>query len=165
MYICQFVRTILLEISLRFLSIFHRNALYIKFFHNFTLPGVASAAIADFKLVSVLLSVTFTMGAGDDGNKVWFSLTDSTGELTATLKLYCITKNTLYFLLHKFCILNVWIYILIYVSIWELHVETYVSSLRYLSIFFNISKCIFKCKFILHKFVLPDVALACIACF
>ena len=50
--------------------IFHRNALYIKFFHNFSLPDVASVAIAGFKLVSVLLSVTFTVSAGDDGNNV-----------------------------------------------------------------------------------------------
>ena len=76
---------------------FHRNVFYIKFFHNFSLPDVASAAIAGFKLLSVLLSVTFTVGAGDDGNNAQFALTYSSCELTATLKLNCITNNTLPF--------------------------------------------------------------------
>ena len=78
-----------------------------KFFHNFFLPEIASASIVGFKLVSVVLSVTFTVGEGDEGNKVQFALTDSSGELSETLKLYCITNNTLPFLLHKLNMFNV----------------------------------------------------------
>ena len=79
--------------------------------HKLFLPDVASAFIAGFELVSVVLPVTFTVGEDDEPNKVPFVLTDSSGELTATLKLYCITNNTLPFLLHIIYILNVSIYI------------------------------------------------------
>ena len=73
------------------------NSLYIKFLHTFFIPDVASASTAGFKLVSVVLSVTFTVGEDDETNKVQFVLIDASGELTETLKLYCITNNTLPF--------------------------------------------------------------------
>ena len=49
------------------------------------------------------------------------------------------------------------------------HMYQVLDIFRYLSIFFYISRCIFKCKFIvyrvLHRFLLPDVASASITGF
>ena len=64
---------------------------------KFFLPDVASAFIAGLELVWVVVSVTFTVGEDDEANTVGFTVTDSSGELTETLKLYCITNNTLPF--------------------------------------------------------------------
>ena len=59
---------------MRYLSIFfskyqdaylHVNSLYIKFLYKFSLPGVASASIAGFKFVSLVVSVTFTVVEDD----------------------------------------------------------------------------------------------------
>ena len=72
--------------------------MYIKFLHKFFLPDVASASIADFDLVSVLLSVTFTVGEDDEANKVQFVLIDASGELTETLNLHCITNHPFYYI-------------------------------------------------------------------
>ena len=85
--------------------------MYIKFLHKFFLPDVASASIAGFKYVSVILSMTFTVGEDDKANKVQFALIDASGELTETLNLYYITNNTLPFLLHIIYISIVFIYI------------------------------------------------------
>ena len=93
---------------LRYLSIFsiyqdaylNVNSLYIKFSYTFFLPDVASASIAGFKFVSLLLSMTFTVVEDDEANKVKFVLIDASAELTETLNLYCITHNTLPSLLH-----------------------------------------------------------------
>ena len=76
-------------ISLTYLSIFsvyqdaylHVNSLYIKFLYTFFLHDVASASIAGFKLVSVVLSVTFTEVEDDEANKVQFVLIDTNVEL------------------------------------------------------------------------------------
>ena len=68
-----------------------------KFLDKFFLTYVASASIAVFKLVSFVLSVTLTVGEDDEASTVQFLWTDSSGELTETLKLYCITNNTLSF--------------------------------------------------------------------
>ena len=73
------------------------NSLYIKFLYKFFLPDVASASIAGFMLISVVLSVAFTVLEDDKANKVQFVLIDASGELTETLNLYCITNNTLPF--------------------------------------------------------------------
>ena len=75
----------------------------------FFLPDVASASIADLELVWVAVSVTFTVGEDDKANTVGFAVTDSI-ELTETLKLYCITNNTLPFITY-----NIYIYIYIYI--------------------------------------------------
>ena len=90
--------------SFRYLSIFsiyqdaylNVNSLYIKSLHKFFLPDVAS--IAGCELISVVLSVTVTVGDDDEANKVQFVLIDASDVLTKTLKLYCITNNTLPFL-------------------------------------------------------------------
>ena len=71
--------------------------MFLKFLHKFFLPDVASASMADFELISVVLSVTFTVGNDDEANKVQFALIDVSCELTETLKLYCITNNALPF--------------------------------------------------------------------
>ena len=63
----------------------------------FVLCDVAHACIAGVKLVWVVVSVTFTVGEDDEANAVGFAVQDCSGELTETLKLYCITKNTLPF--------------------------------------------------------------------
>ena len=44
--------------------------MYIQFLHVIFLSDVASASITGFELVSVVLSVTFTVGEGDEANKV-----------------------------------------------------------------------------------------------
>ena len=67
----------------------------------FFLPDVASASIACFKSVSLLLSVTFTVVEDDKANKVQCILIDASGELTETLNLYCITHNTLPFITYN----------------------------------------------------------------
>ena len=54
--------------------------------------------------------MTFTVGDDDEANTVGFAVTVSGGELTETLKLYCITNKTLPFLLQYIYILNVLIY-------------------------------------------------------
>ena len=77
----------------------------------FVLPDVASASIAGVELVWGVASVTFTVGEDDEANTAGFAVTDSSGELTETLTLYCITNNTLPFLLHIIYIWNVFIYI------------------------------------------------------
>ena len=46
------------------------NSLYIKISVQVFLPDVASASIAGFKFVSVLLSLTFTVVEDDEANKV-----------------------------------------------------------------------------------------------
>ena len=80
----------------------------------FVLPEVASASIAGEELVWVVVSVTFTVGEDDEANTVGFAVRDSSGELNETLKLYCITNNTLSFLWH---IIYIYIYIYIYIHI------------------------------------------------
>ena len=67
------------------------------FLHTFFLPDVASASIADLELVSVVVSVTFTVGEGDEANIVEFAVTDSSSAFTETFQLYYITSNTLPF--------------------------------------------------------------------
>ena len=69
--------------------------MYIKFLHKFFLPDVASASIAHLKLVSGVLSVTFTVDEGDEANKVQFAVTYSSGEPTATLKNYIVLQTIL----------------------------------------------------------------------
>ena len=69
------------------------NSLYIKFLQKI-LPDIASASIAGFKLELVFLSVTFTVIANDEANKVYFVLIDASSKLIETLNLYCITHNT-----------------------------------------------------------------------
>ena len=44
--------------------------MYIKFLYKFFLPDIASASIAGFKFVSLVLSVTFTVVDDDEANKV-----------------------------------------------------------------------------------------------
>ena len=56
-----------------------------KFFHNFSLPDVASAFIPVFELLSVVTSVTFIVGEDAEANEVEFVLIDASGELTETL--------------------------------------------------------------------------------
>ena len=63
----------------------------------FFLPDVTSASIADWELLWAAVSVTFTMGEDDEANTAGLAVTDSSGELTKTLKLYCISNNTLPF--------------------------------------------------------------------
>ena len=96
------------------------NSLYIKFLHMLFLPDVASASIACFKFVSVVLSVTFTMGEDDEANKVQFVLIYPSGELTETLNFYCITNNTLPFVSHIICIYDMHSYIFWYVNMLQL---------------------------------------------
>ena len=78
MYLHIFIYVSMLELYFfRYLSIFsiyqdtylNVNSLYIKVLYTFFLPDIASASIAGFKLVSVSLSVTFTVGEDDEGNK------------------------------------------------------------------------------------------------
>ena len=76
------------------------NSLYIKFLYKVFLLDVVSASISGFKFVSLLLSVTCPVVEDDEANKVQFVLIDASGELNETLNLYCITHNTLPFLLH-----------------------------------------------------------------
>ena len=64
---------------------FHTNALYIMFFHNFSLPDVASASITLFNIISVVISFIITVGEDAEGNIVEFVLIDASGELTETL--------------------------------------------------------------------------------
>ena len=84
--------------------------------YKFFLPDVASASIAGFMLVSVVLSLTFTVVEDDEVNKVQFVLIDASGELTETLNLYCITNNTLpFFIMYNIymkCI-NIYSYMLV----------------------------------------------------
>ena len=46
------------------------NSLYIKFLYNFFLPDAASAAIAAFTFVSLVLSVHVMFVEDDEANKV-----------------------------------------------------------------------------------------------
>ena len=55
--------------------------------------------------------MTITLSEGDEANTVGFAVTNSSCELTETLKLYCITNNTLPFLLHIIYTLNALLYI------------------------------------------------------
>ena len=51
----------------------------------FFLPNVASASIAGYEFVSVVLSVTFTVSEDDEANKVQLVLIDVSGEITEIL--------------------------------------------------------------------------------
>ena len=64
---------------------FHANALYIKFFHKFSLPDVASASILFFNIILVVISFIVIVGEDAEGNIVEFVLIDASGELTETL--------------------------------------------------------------------------------
>ena len=63
---------------------FHTNALYIKFFNNFSLPDVAPPVIPPLHGISFVVSVSGE-DEGDESNKVEFVLIDIHGEFTATL--------------------------------------------------------------------------------
>ena len=63
----------------------------------FFLTDVASASIVCLEWVRVVVSATCTVGDDNEANTVGFAVTDSSSELTATLKLYCITNNTVPF--------------------------------------------------------------------
>ena len=91
------------------------NSFYIKFLYNFSLPDVASAAIASFTFVSVVAYVNVMLVKDDAANKVSFVLIDASGAFTKTLNLYCITHNTLPFY-HIYYIYSTYSYICIYVS-------------------------------------------------
>ena len=58
----------------------------------FVLHDVASASIADIDLVQVVVSVTFTVGEGDEANTAGFAVTDFSNELTETLKIILSNK-------------------------------------------------------------------------
>ena len=49
---------------------FHTNALYIKFFNNFSLPNVASSFISLSNVISVVFSVSVIVCEDAEGNKV-----------------------------------------------------------------------------------------------
>ena len=87
---------------------------------KFLLPDVASTSIACFKFVSVHFSVTFTVVEEDKANKIQIELIDASDEVTETLNLYCVTNNTLSFLLHIY-IYEMYSYIFISVSMLEMH--------------------------------------------
>ena len=67
------------------MDFFHRNALYIKFFNNFSLPDVAFAFIPLFNIISLVISVGVAVSEDDEANKVEFVLIDISGEFTETL--------------------------------------------------------------------------------
>ena len=90
---------------------FHTNALYIKFFNNFSLPDVASAVIPLLHIISHVVSAGVIVGEDDQPNKLEFVLIDIHGEFTETLHWYCMTKNTLPCYSYHIYLWHVFIYI------------------------------------------------------
>ena len=77
------------DISFHFLicqdEYFHTNALYVKFFNNFSLLDVPSAFIPLFNMISLVISVCVIVSEDDEANTVEFVLIDVSGEFTETL--------------------------------------------------------------------------------
>ena len=74
-HISEYVRTILFDIFFQFFSIYQDvyvnvNSLYIKFLYNLFLPDVASASMAPFTFVSLVLSLHVMLVEDDEANKV-----------------------------------------------------------------------------------------------
>ena len=99
------MRTLLFDSSFHFFSIYadayvNVNSLYINFLYNFFLPDVVSVTLAAFTSELLVLSVPVTQVEDVVPNKVEFVLINASCELMKTLHLYCITHNTVTFLLH-----------------------------------------------------------------
>ena len=74
-HISEYVRTIFFDISFHFFSIYQDayvnvNSLYKKFLYNLFLPDVASASMAPFTFVSLVLSLHVMLVEDDEANKV-----------------------------------------------------------------------------------------------
>ena len=65
--------------------IFYTHVLYIKFFHNCSVPDVASGIIALLHIISVVATFCFVVGEDDEPHKVEFVLIHIHGEFTETL--------------------------------------------------------------------------------
>ena len=72
------------------------HVFYIKFFHNFSLPDVASHIIVLLHILSIVVSLNVIVGEDDESNKVEFVLIDIHCEFTETFQLYCMTKDILH---------------------------------------------------------------------
>ena len=95
--------------------IFYTCVFYITFFHNCSLPDVASAIIALLHVISLVFSLTVDVGEDNEPNNIEFVLIDIHCDFMETFLSYCMTNDTLYF----FCIIyiyDMYSYIFIYTS-------------------------------------------------
>ena len=87
---CIHIYSYIFHISVNFFLIcqdryFDINALYIKFFNNFSLPDVVCAVIVLYDMISLLVSIGVMVTEDDELNKVDFVVIDICGKLTETL--------------------------------------------------------------------------------
>ena len=62
--------------------IFYTHVFYLTFFHNYSLPDVASVIIALLHVISLAVSLTVTVGEDDEPNNIEFVLIDIYCEFT-----------------------------------------------------------------------------------
>ena len=74
---------------------FSTHVFYLKFFHNCSLPDVASGVIVTLDIISFVAAFCFVVGKDDEPNKIEFVLIHIYGEFTETLHWYSMTKNML----------------------------------------------------------------------
>ena len=107
---------------------FYHSSFYKKVFQRFVLPDVLSASFSFIQLLEVVLSVVHFCTA-----------------LTETLNMILSCKSQFAFFM-TYDIYIECIHIYSYILVCE---DWYFFT--YLSMFFNISRCIFKCKFIVYQ--------------
>ena len=66
--------------------IFYTHVFNITFFHNCSLPDVASALIALLLVISLVVSLTVNVGEDNEPNNIEFVLIDIHGEVMETFR-------------------------------------------------------------------------------
>ena len=107
---------------------FYRSSLFIQSFHMFVLSDVLSASFSCIHLLEVLLSVVHFLHCTD-----WNIEHDIVSQIIVYL---------FYDILYIYWM---YLYVFMYLSILGLYFFTY------LSMFFNISRCMCKCEFIVYQ--------------
>ena len=115
---CIHIYSSIYEISVTFLHmyslIFYTHVFYITFFHNCSLPDVASAIIALLHVISLVFSLMVDVGEDNEPNNIEFVLIDIHCDFMETFLSYCMTNNTLHFCI--IYIYDMYSYIFIYTS-------------------------------------------------
>ena len=80
--------------------IFYTHVFYITFFHNCSLPDVASAIIALLHVISLVVSLTVDVSEDNEPKNIEFVLIDIHCDFMETFLSYCMTNDTLHIFLY-----------------------------------------------------------------